>query len=109
MVRTNVPSGHDWSPDGSRIAFGYSTNNRSDIAEIRSDGTGRRRLVRNGAAPAYSPDGRWIAFSRPGERHCGLRKFALWVMRANGGHPRVLRNRSGQRICGYGPDWQPLP
>jgi Tol biopolymer transport system component len=104
----------DRSPDGSRIVLGYSTvRGGSGILDIRPDGTGLRRLVRNGWAPAYSPDGRWIVFSRPDERHCGFARHALWVMRANGDHPRVLRyrsgQRSGQRICGYGPDWQPLP
>ena len=58
---------------------------------------------------AHSPDGRWIVFSRPDERHCGFAQHAIWIMPARGGHPRALHDRSRHRICGSAPDWQPLP
>jgi Tol biopolymer transport system component len=107
LARITDLGSHDWSPDGRRIVFSSVTG--SYIGVVRRDGTGLRELAGNGVAPAYSPDGRWIVFTRPDERHCGFAQSALLVMRASGGHPRVLRNRFGQRICGYGPDWQPLP
>jgi Tol biopolymer transport system component len=60
-----------WSRDGRRIAFAARTssadNARSDIWTIRPNGTGRRRLVRDGDAPAWSPDGRRLAFARDGD------------------------------------------
>ncbi|MEJ7629368.1 MAG: hypothetical protein WKF54_07225 [Nocardioidaceae bacterium] len=64
---------HDWAPDGSRIAIithadlapaGTSAN----VATIRPDGTGLRKLTHyrggeiNAFTGSYSPDGRWIAY-----------------------------------------------
>ncbi|HEX4745483.1 MAG TPA: hypothetical protein VFU99_01260 [Gaiellaceae bacterium] len=52
----------DWSPDGSRIAFGFG---RERLKTIRPDGTGVRRLgppTLHGRDPHWSPDGRRIAF-----------------------------------------------
>jgi Tol biopolymer transport system component len=47
-----------WSPGGDRIALDYTEG----IAVVRPDGTGLRLIARNVVAPAWSPDGRWIAF-----------------------------------------------
>jgi hypothetical protein len=54
-----------------------------------------RRLVR-GTAPAWSPDGTWIAFF--GKRH------GLSVVAAAGGSVRHVAPVTGRRV-----DWQPLP
>ena len=58
-----------WSPDGEWIAFeGYKGQSdqfhtESGIYRIRPDGSGKQRLTRYmGAQPAYSPDGKWIAY-----------------------------------------------
>lgn len=61
-----------WSPDGSRIAF---TLSRRPVAQatvtefedfavwlIRPDGSGARALLDHAAQPAWSPDGRSLAF-----------------------------------------------
>jgi len=115
IIRRRV-SAHDWSPDSRRIVFSYPARARYDIAVVRRDGTGFRRLGRNGQAPAYSPDGRWIVFVRTSGlrgryfRHCdGASGQMLWVMAANGRGARPLRYSSGNRICGSDPNWQPLP
>jgi hypothetical protein len=63
------------------------------IARLR--GGAVRRLVR-GTAPAWSPDGRWIAFFDG--RH------NLNVISARGGSVRRVGNATGRTV-----DWQPLP
>ena len=69
-----------WSPDGRRIAFqtdehadmspvGFGAQSGSTIAIVNADGTGVRAMTRAGqpigghAAPAWSPDGRFLAFT----------------------------------------------
>jgi len=51
------------------------------IFVVGVDGSGRRRLVDDGADPVWSPDGRSIAFLRRGD---------LWVMDADGTSQRNL-------------------
>jgi hypothetical protein len=57
----------DWSPTGRRLAYAKS-DEQSDIYTIGAFGQKRRRLTRterkNESSPAWSPDGRWIAFVR---------------------------------------------
>lgn len=96
-----------WSPDGKRIAFSSSaaTPNNVEIYVVRTDGTQLRRLtftkgdvdtLGDDSFPAWSPDGKRIAFSsnRTGDGE-------VWIMNANG---------TGQRrIAGLSlrDDWAP--
>ena len=91
-----------WSPDGSQIAFVRWAPNAS-IWIVRSDGTRERRLstsVRQ--APAWSPDGRWIAHLAPNG----------WIERVHpdgSGRRRVVRSEyySSKFGAGEAVEWAP--
>jgi Tol biopolymer transport system component len=89
-----------WAPDGRTIAFTRLAK-RDRVEEIwlvHADGTGLRRL-RAGANPVWSPDGRSIAFSAPLGR-----RYALFVMEADGGNTRRLTGPGADAGPG---DWSP--
>ena len=54
-----------YSPDGSMIAFYSSTEAKSVLTVMNSDGTGRRTLLDKGQNwyPRWSPDGKWIIYT----------------------------------------------
>ncbi|HUS17886.1 MAG TPA: S9 family peptidase, partial [Chloroflexia bacterium] len=83
------------SPDGQRVAFvvaradADSNDYKAHIWMARADGTGRSRQFTHGAKrdghPAWSPDGRWLAFtsSRSGHKE-------IWLIPTDGGEARRL-------------------
>jgi TolB protein len=109
-----------WSPDGRRIAFvrrrlgaplprgGRATN--QDIYVINADGSGERRLTSGPVQsifPAWSPDGRKIAFTRATPRRTlGVRKLQtdIYVMNADGSGQRRLTR--ALRVTWW-PVWSP--
>ena len=84
-----------WSPRGDRIAYVRQMHDHWEIWSMTPDGTDQRRLtpvgtvagepVYNNVAPAWSPDGQYIAFltDRAGE-------WRVYVMRAGGTGQRQL-------------------
>jgi Tol biopolymer transport system component len=67
-----------WSPDGTRLAFFSRRPGDEEVYLARADGTGVRRLTKlpgPDLSPAWSSDGRRLAWSRSGE---------IWTMSANG-------------------------
>ena len=58
---------YSWSPAGDRITFVSSRSGHSELYTMRPDGSEQVRLTttpgENKASPAWSPDGRWIAFA----------------------------------------------
>ena len=99
-----------WSPDGRRIAMtrtafradGSCACSGSEIWVMRRGGGGARRLTHNRVgdfAPAWSPNGRLLAFTRYRGRETDAR--GIWVMRPGGkGERRLIRN-------GTRPSWSP--
>jgi Tol biopolymer transport system component len=76
-----------WSPDG-WLAFSRvrTEGARPEVWLMRPNGKELHRLVRGGA-PAWSPNGRWIAFDAPG---------GVWAVRADGsGRRLVVRGNVG--------------
>jgi TolB protein len=74
---------HDFAPDwarSGRIAFTSSRSGGATIWTMDRNGRHLREVSgADGEYPAWSGDGRWIAFSRPSGA-----TYDLWVMRANG-------------------------
>lgn len=77
-----------WSPRGDRIAFQSRIGGAWQICTMKPDGTEVRQLTAQGnnEDPAWSPDGRLLAFIHDGK---------LWVMEADGSNARQLLGGSG--------------
>jgi TolB protein len=106
-----------WSPDGRRIAFECSTSAPGGnpylgrICVMNADGSNVRQLPRTpeagvgDSAPAWSPDGRRIAFQRAlldGKGNVG--RDAVFTMNADGSQPTRL---TPWALRGGQPDWSP--
>ena len=90
--------GHGWSPDGRTILFAALRYNDLEVPKVfaaDADGFRLRRLARNGIAPSWSPDGRWIAFLRDVK---GGNYSTVYVVRPDGSG---LRRLSPVRINSY--------
>jgi len=94
----------DLSADGKRMVFSsYRTN--VNLAELRLDAPAAplkwltRDLARSALAPAYSPDGKRIAYfsNRAGAEHEGI-----WVIDADGSNPVNLWRDAGPNVY---PQW----
>jgi WD40 repeat protein len=90
-----------WAPDGSRLAYAKPTANGQEIVTVDPEGKNPKTLAAEGlnAWPAYSPDGRLIAFSssRDGD-------FDLYRMNADGSNVQRLLRRPGMDAR---PAWSP--
>lgn len=101
-----------WSPNGSQIAFARETIGGSgSVYVVGTNGSDLRRITRcdsrlcHGGArdenPAWSPDGKWIAFDR---------EFDIWLVRPDGTSLRNLTqcHASGLEGCAATrPVWSP--
>jgi TolB protein len=89
LTRRGVSGGApSWAPNGKRIVFGGGcdlSHLHTCVYVINADGSHKRRLTQLGYlddwAPAWSPDGRQIAWIHGPE---------LWVMNADGSSPHKL-------------------
>ena len=104
-----------WSPDGLKIAF--SGGARGSVAMnipsiniyvVNVDGSELTQLTRDAGmngSPAWSPDGKTIAFSST--RDSGV-QWRIWLMNADGSNQRILpnpQNTNGTGFLGGGAVW----
>jgi Tol biopolymer transport system component len=82
------------------IAFTRVTSRGMDVAVVRPDRTGFTTLIRNAENPAWSPDGRLVAFDRKTARG----DWDLFVANADGSGERQLDHPGGDE---YKPSWAP--
>ncbi len=107
-----------WSPDRSRIVYsaGYDgpywhPEAGRDLWVIQGDGSGATRLTSTPdvweSSPAWSPDGRTIAYTVDSNRGWALSttgSSAIWLMEADGSGARRL---SGSDAGDFMPAWSP--
>jgi TolB protein len=87
----------DWSPNGSRILFNWSTFDEGrGLAWIRPDGSGLETLELYASAGRFSPDGKRIAYVRDGN---------IKLMQVAGRRMKLLTSDGSSD--GYAPDWSP--
>src|SRR5262245_24423077 len=105
-----APTAHAAAVSG-RIAFVRTVQQpsaRSDIWTMKPNGHDQKPLPLNDPAdvdPAYSPNGRWLAFvsDRGGDNDADL-----YIARANGTHVKPLRVDAGpQSLSAFSPEWSP--
>jgi TolB protein len=103
-----------WSPDGRKLAFAIQPRGSAGLCDpagacndeifvIDADGSRLRRLTRNAVPdghPAWSPDGRKIAFLSWRDRT----EADVFVMNADGSDQRHLTRKPGNEV---GPAWSP--
>jgi Tol biopolymer transport system component len=108
-----------WSPDGTQIAFTSARDQGGrlksvgglgalspfvqcqggDVFIVPAAGGAPVKLVERGAYPAWSPDGRSIAFQSDRGGH-----WDIWTVPSQGGDARPLTN---DREVDYQPSWSP--
>jgi len=90
----------DWSPDGTQLVFASKRDGNVEIYVADADGSNQRRLTNNRQLdyfPAWSPDGRRIAFAR-------LEKKQIYVMDADGSNEQQLTHQSNAENPAWSPD-----
>jgi dipeptidyl aminopeptidase/acylaminoacyl peptidase len=102
-----------WTRDGSAVVFSAHRGDNwerepqeSEVWRVAvADGALTQLTHRFGpnAEPAVSPDGRMIAYVGFDERHRGYENVKLYVMDANGGHPRSLTDSLDRSVVS--PQW----
>jgi len=84
-----------WSADGSLVAYTSGPYDSPAVWTMRPDGSGKRRVVAGAYDPAWSPDGKRLAFARSGE---------IYTIGRTGSDPKRL---TYDRDTDGDPTWSP--
>ena len=99
-------AGASWSPDSTELALASDTG---DVVVVKPDGSEPRVVAETAFNPAWSPDGRRLAFQRtvdPSEYFQGASCTArAWVVDADGTNERRLDPL--MEGCAPAPEWSP--
>lgn len=74
-----------WSRNGRQLLYGKEFGGGLEVMDLRT--RQKKFLVDKAKDPAWSPDGRWIAFIRE-ESYNRYLTEEVWIMPARGGEPR---------------------
>jgi Tol biopolymer transport system component len=87
------------------IAFNRQVGQEIDIAVVAPDRTGLRVLIRDAYDPAWSPDGRLLAFTR----RSSTGDTDIWIANADGsGEHDLFSPDTNERAASWSPDGQRL-
>lgn len=96
------------SPDAQKIAFVRDTNAKADLYVADLGSMTEQRLTstanRNETEPAWSPDGKWIAFTRLRQRY-GVSRSDVGIVRPDGSDLHMVIH--GRPYDASSPAWRP--
>jgi len=93
------------SPDGKTVAFSSIKDNQQHLFTTPVDGGKASQLTDMQARePAYSPDGRYIAYVEDKELGSGQGDLGLWVIPSQGGTPHRLADAGAAASPVWSPD-----
>lgn len=94
-----------WSPDGSRLAFFAEAADPGayGLWLVTADGR-EERLLGRGAHPAWSPDGRWLAYNGV-DIAASRQEWVPWLVEASSGYQIRLNLPTGAAVV----DWLAVP
>jgi Tol biopolymer transport system component len=99
-----------WSPDGTRLAATFWSDNAESLGvyTMNPDGSDRQFVVSDGSSPSWSPDGEWLAVVREDYSERGDGGSRLLVARADGSEERLLLPEGGAAPAFVSsPAWSP--
>jgi len=100
--------GGGWKPDGSGLVFEAGDQGNHNLWLVGLDGRPERALaisLRMETSPAFSPDGKWVAFMRADP---DLRWYQVVVNEADGSGERTLPGKYGYSGLMWSPDGKGL-
>ena len=112
IPRTESAADVAWSPDGRSLAFELPGKVQGvDVYTIRSDGTGRRLVLKNAYAPSWSPDEERLLVARDTctdysdyGSNCTDSRVDLYTVRPDG---KQLRHVAREPNGAWSPAWSP--